>query len=124
MKCGDSGAINGMSIPKYCPSGALSTTDPTCLEPGSNPDRRGRNPVTDRLSYSMAMCPVSIGAARQWSSTWSRRKHLTGYVKLETNIVSWQTLILDANYMSCITWIIYNSGGTKLKRNYIWQYEN
>jgi hypothetical protein len=48
----DCGAINGMKErqvkPNYsektCPSAGLSTTDPTRLDLGSNPDRRGGKP--------------------------------------------------------------------------------
>jgi hypothetical protein len=55
-------AISGMNEwqrkPKYseeiCPSAAVSTTDPTWLEPGSNPGRRCGKPATDRLSYGTA----------------------------------------------------------------------
>jgi hypothetical protein len=40
--------------PKYwkktCLSAALSTTDPTLLDPGSNPGRRDWNPATNRLN--------------------------------------------------------------------------
>jgi hypothetical protein len=41
--------------PKYsdktCPSATLSTTNPTWIDPGLNPGRRGRKPATNRLSY-------------------------------------------------------------------------
>jgi hypothetical protein len=44
--------------PKYsektCPSATLSTTNPTCPDPGSNPGRRGRKQATNRLSYGAA----------------------------------------------------------------------
>jgi hypothetical protein len=33
-----------------CPGAALSTTNPTWLDLGSNPSRRGENPATNRLS--------------------------------------------------------------------------
>jgi hypothetical protein len=43
--------------PKYsektCPSAALSITNPTC-SPDANPGRRGRKPVSNRLSYGTA----------------------------------------------------------------------
>jgi hypothetical protein len=48
--------------PKYsektCPSATLSTTNPTCLDPGLNPGPRGGTPATNRLSYGAAtpMC--------------------------------------------------------------------
>jgi hypothetical protein len=32
----------------------LSTTNPTWLDPGSNPGRRGGKPATNRLSYGAA----------------------------------------------------------------------
>jgi hypothetical protein len=54
---GDCGEIGGMKIgngkPKYsekpCPSAILSTTNPTCLDPGLNPGRRGGKPATNLL---------------------------------------------------------------------------
>jgi hypothetical protein len=59
---GDCGKIGGMKIvqgkPKYsektCPSGTLSTTNCTSLEPVLNPSRRGGKPATNRLSYGAA----------------------------------------------------------------------
>jgi hypothetical protein len=39
---------------KTCPSATLSTTNPTWLDPGLNPDRRGGKPATNRLSYGAA----------------------------------------------------------------------
>jgi hypothetical protein len=36
---------------KTCPSPNLSTTNPTWLDPGSNPGRRGGNPATNSSSY-------------------------------------------------------------------------
>jgi hypothetical protein len=44
--------------PKYsektCPSATLSTTNPTWVDPGANPGRRGGKPATKRLSYGAA----------------------------------------------------------------------
>jgi hypothetical protein len=44
--------------PKYsektCLSATLSTTNPTC-RPDANPGRRGRKPVTNRLTYGAAL---------------------------------------------------------------------
>jgi hypothetical protein len=59
---GDCGEIDGMKIvqgkPKHSektyPSATLSTTNPTWLDPGLNPDRRGGKPATNRLSYGAA----------------------------------------------------------------------
>jgi hypothetical protein len=49
---------NWQGKPKYsektCPSTTLSTTNPTWSDPGSNPDRRGGKPETNRLSYGTA----------------------------------------------------------------------
>jgi hypothetical protein len=46
---------NWQGKPKYsektCPSATLSATNPTWCDPGSNTDRRGGKPVTNRLSY-------------------------------------------------------------------------
>jgi hypothetical protein len=39
---------------KTCPSVILSTTNPTWLDPGWNPGRRGGKPATNRLSYGAA----------------------------------------------------------------------
>jgi hypothetical protein len=51
--------------PKYsektCPSAALSTTNPTWPELGSNPGRRGRKPMTNRLSYGTANTDSKLG---------------------------------------------------------------
>jgi hypothetical protein len=45
--------------PKYsekaCPSATLSTTNPTSLDPGLNPGRRGGKPPTNRLSYGASI---------------------------------------------------------------------
>jgi hypothetical protein len=42
--------------PKYSyPSATLSTTNPTWLDPGSNPGRHGGKPGTNRLSYGAAL---------------------------------------------------------------------
>jgi hypothetical protein len=52
--------------PKYwkktCPSATLSTTNPTWLYPGFNPDRRGGKPATNRLSYGGALCLLQVDA--------------------------------------------------------------
>jgi hypothetical protein len=40
---------------KICPNAALSTTDPTYIELGSNPDRRRAKPTTNSLSYGTAI---------------------------------------------------------------------
>jgi hypothetical protein len=67
---GDCGEIVGMKIgrgnrsmysEKACPSATLSTTNPTSLDPGLNPDRRGGKPATNRLSYgaAQALCLYS-----------------------------------------------------------------
>jgi hypothetical protein len=39
---------------KTCPSATVSTTNPTWYDPGSNPERRGGKPVTNRRSYGLA----------------------------------------------------------------------
>jgi hypothetical protein len=39
---------------KTCPSAALSTTNPTWTDPGSNPGLRGGRPAANRLSHGMA----------------------------------------------------------------------
>jgi hypothetical protein len=36
---------------KTCPNATLSTINPTWPDMGSNPDRRGEKPATNRLSY-------------------------------------------------------------------------
>jgi hypothetical protein len=59
---GDCGEIGGMKIgrgnrstrKKTCPNAPLSTTNPTCLDPGLNPGRSGGKPATNRLSYVAA----------------------------------------------------------------------
>jgi hypothetical protein len=39
---------------KTCPSATLSTKNPTCTDPGSNPGPRGERPATNRLSHGAA----------------------------------------------------------------------
>jgi hypothetical protein len=58
--CGEIGVIEDWQRkPKYsektCPSATLSTTNPTWLDPGLNPDRRGGKSATNRLGYGAAM---------------------------------------------------------------------
>jgi hypothetical protein len=36
---------------KTCPTAALSTTNPSCTDPGWNPGLRGERPATNRLSH-------------------------------------------------------------------------
>jgi hypothetical protein len=52
--------------PKYsektCPGATLSTTNPTWLDPGLNPGRRGGKPATNRFSYGAAPNPLHITA--------------------------------------------------------------
>jgi hypothetical protein len=36
---------------KTCPSATLSTTNPTCTNPGSNPGLRGGRPAANRLRH-------------------------------------------------------------------------
>jgi hypothetical protein len=59
--------------PKYsentCPSATLSTTNPTWLDPGLNPGRRGGKPTTNRLSYGAgSSVPLRTGylLVRRW----------------------------------------------------------
>jgi hypothetical protein len=39
---------------KTCASASLSITNPTLLDPGSNPDRRCEKPPTERMRYAAA----------------------------------------------------------------------
>jgi hypothetical protein len=39
---------------KTCPSATLSTTNPKCTDPGSNPNLRGRRPAANRLGHGKA----------------------------------------------------------------------
>jgi hypothetical protein len=59
---------NRQGKPKYlekiCPSATLSTTNPTWLDLGSNPDRRGGKPATNRLSYGSAFQRLSMMTIR------------------------------------------------------------
>jgi hypothetical protein len=60
---GDCGAIGGMKIDrgtrstrsKPAPAPLCSPQNPTWLDPGSNPGRRGGKPATNRLSYGAAL---------------------------------------------------------------------
>jgi hypothetical protein len=54
---------------KTCPSPTLYITNPTWLDPCSNPDRRGGKPATNRLSYGAALCEISI-----WNRKWTRNE--------------------------------------------------
>jgi hypothetical protein len=40
---------------KTCPSATLSTTNPTCIDPGANPGLRGERPATNDLSHGTAL---------------------------------------------------------------------
>jgi hypothetical protein len=44
---------------KTSPSAALSTTNPTWTDPGSNPGFRGGKPATNRLSHGTAFLPLA-----------------------------------------------------------------
>jgi hypothetical protein len=59
IDCCDCGATGGMKIGRGNRStqrtATLSTTYPTCPKPGSNLDRRGGKPVTNRMDYGAAM---------------------------------------------------------------------
>jgi hypothetical protein len=46
-------------LQKTCPSAALSTTNPTLLDPGSNSRCSGGKPATNRLSYGKRKSLVS-----------------------------------------------------------------
>jgi hypothetical protein len=37
------------------PSATLSTTNPTCIDPGAKPGLRGERPATNRLSHGTAL---------------------------------------------------------------------
>jgi hypothetical protein len=45
---------------KTCPSATLSTKNPTSLDPGLNPGRRGGKPATNLLSYGAAFALVYL----------------------------------------------------------------
>jgi hypothetical protein len=45
---------------KTCPNATLSTTNPTWLDPGLNPDSHGGKPATNRLSYGAALSSVLV----------------------------------------------------------------
>jgi hypothetical protein len=65
---GDCREIGGMKIgrgnrstrKKTYPSATLSTTNPTWLDPGLNPGRRGGKPATNRFSYGAALSLVLV----------------------------------------------------------------
>jgi hypothetical protein len=48
-----------------CPSATFSTTNPTWLDPGLNPGRRGGMAATNRLSYGAGKSVVSGEIGRQ-----------------------------------------------------------
>jgi hypothetical protein len=51
--CGKIGGIKPKSSERTCPSAIMFTTNPTWLDPGLNPGRRGGKPATNRLSYGV-----------------------------------------------------------------------
>jgi hypothetical protein len=67
---------------KTCPSATLSTTNPTWLDPGSNPGRRGGNPATNHLSYGAATKEVR----EQWCPTGRKFKLRKYVIKLSGDI--------------------------------------
>jgi hypothetical protein len=54
---------------KTCPNSTLSTTNLTCLELGSNLDRRGGEPATNRLSYGMASFQIANAPGKYANTT-------------------------------------------------------
>jgi hypothetical protein len=65
-------------LEKTCPSATLWTTNPTWPDPGSNRDRWGGKPATNRLSYGMTMSVVSAKAVdfSYICETWTGWMHL------------------------------------------------
>jgi hypothetical protein len=53
MKIGRGTEVLGENLPQR----TLSTTNPTWLDPGLNPGRRGAEPAANRLSYGAATYP-------------------------------------------------------------------
>jgi hypothetical protein len=58
---------------RTCPSATLSTTNPTCIDPGANPGLRSERPVTNDLSPThhrtfLTMCDVPRTAVFLYSS--------------------------------------------------------
>jgi hypothetical protein len=47
-------------------SATLSTTNPTWIDPGSNPDLRGERPATNRLSRDTAFTAVLMKTKFSW----------------------------------------------------------
>jgi hypothetical protein len=87
---------------KTCPSETLSTTNPTCTDPASNPGFRGERPATNRLSHGTARIPhLHFISATKWPSllhnlNWSSKRLLHAVCEnlhLHSSF-SWQ-LILD-----------------------------
>jgi hypothetical protein len=49
---------------KTCPSATLSTTNPTCIEPGANTGLCGERPATNDLSHGTALLLALINYSR------------------------------------------------------------
>jgi hypothetical protein len=48
---------------KTCPSATLSTTNPTWIDPGVNPELRGERPATNRLNHGTPFQTVASDIA-------------------------------------------------------------
>jgi hypothetical protein len=52
---------------KTCPSATLSTTNPTCFDPGANPGLRGEWPATNDLSHgTVKTCKILVLHFKSW----------------------------------------------------------
>jgi hypothetical protein len=54
-ECGVIGGMFGRGNLKSCPSAALSTTNPSSSDPGSNLGSRGKKAATNSVSYCLAL---------------------------------------------------------------------
>jgi hypothetical protein len=60
--------VHVLDVMDQPPSTTLSTTNPTWLDPGLNPGRRGGKPATNRLSYGAAQAALYL---QEYSWYWS-----------------------------------------------------
>jgi hypothetical protein len=75
------------------PSAILSTTNPTWIDPGANPDLRGERPATNRLSHGTA---IVVGLI-------TRNKNM-GLNRLYD--LDMQTLVLQICRWDCMSFVI------------------
>jgi hypothetical protein len=80
------------------PSASLSTTNPTWLDPGLNPGRRGGKPATNRLSYGAALVMAMIAMANFLKICEFREEH----IEYTDVTITWAKMLLWSNDVECM----------------------